>query len=95
MCEDGLLLLDRANRLLTIVEKLDTSTPLLAINLLDLEHVECRVIWSSGGNYEAGRIRMTAVFEDNSGLERLTIKMPFQGYRELADALEELLRVEA
>jgi hypothetical protein len=57
------------------------------------QDIECRMLLSVNGTHEAGRIRLTGIFDDSIGEERLTSKLPFAEYRRLVHEIETFLGV--
>jgi hypothetical protein len=93
----GVLLLNRSQMAISIVEKEDfcetgvSSNVQLRIELTSVSKVNFRVLRSRRRNFEAGRIRLLVVVDPTRGEEQITIKLAINDYERLQKAIFALL----
>jgi hypothetical protein len=96
VCE-GVLLLDRRQMSVSIIEKEDFdekavswSSIRLAIALTSVSRVNFRVLRSSRRNCTAGRIRLIVVVNSARGEEQITLKLPIIEFNRFQEVISTL-----
>jgi hypothetical protein len=88
------MILDTGCNRLTIFERSAPSIPLLEVDVLAIVDIECCVVVSGSRSFKAGRVRLVGTFDYVCGEERLTMMLPYDGYKRLVAVIEGILGIQ-